>query len=300
MIFRHKIVMVVFVLMAFSLGYGWAQEGPQEDTPMSEKVLLEKEGSAEFKDIRTRIQTLLEENKALEAEHEALRLEFWELQRNVGGQKAEIAEWERKLENTAGPSLNEDGSGEDLRQMQLDNLRYQKKEWELELQSKKILMEALQRQYDEEIARLEQKSTEGLERKKELNRRIQEIEKEAPGYPQEMDRLKRENDYLDGEIEKFEKMIRSHKKEKKSLLKDDYELSTHRLLKETIAEKEREQKALQSQIKELEAKKNVLERKEPPEYGNDLNRLRETARQIEQENQKLRNEILSLRPAGQP
>lgn len=306
--FRHKIVTVFLVLTAFSFGYGWAQEEPQGgDSLSSGETLSQEEGSAEFKEIRAWIQTLLEENKALEAEHEALRSEFLELRKNVGGQKTEIAELENQLKNTAGPdastsgpSLKEAGRGEDLRKMQLDNLRYQKKEWELELQSKKILMEAVQRQYDEEIARLEQKNKEHLERKEKLNRRIQEIEKGAPGYPQEIERLNRENDHLNGEIGKLEKLIRSHKKERKSLLKDDDELSTHRLLKETIAEKEKEQKALQSQIKKLEAEKVMIEDKEPLEYGDDLNRLRETARQIDEENRKLRNEIFSFRPLHRP
>ena len=296
MICRYKLLILLFVVMALPSGNGWAQG----DIPPSEEALPDEGASAEFQDIRARVETLLEENKALETEHEALRQEFLKLQQDVDAQKTEIA----RLESSLGPAAALEvlpsnpvpaEEGGDLKQMQLDNLRYQKKELELELRSRKILLEALQKQRDAEIARLKQEDTDILERKKEVNRRIQEIKKEAPGYPQEIERLTRENDYLSGEIKKLERLIRSQKKEKKSLLKDDYDLSTNRLLKETIAEKERERKALQIQIEDLETKQTVLGKKEPLKDGGDLNRLKETARQIDEENQKLRNEIFSLR-----
>lgn len=296
MFFRYKVLILVSVFVVFSSGQGRAQE----DIPLSEEALPQEEGSAEFKDIRTQIQTLMEENKALEAEYEALRSEFLDLQKNVGEQKAEIADLESKIESTDVPdtaSLNPAPSeeGSDLKQMQLDNLRYQKKELELELRSRKILLEALQKQRDAEIVRLKQEDTDILERKKELSRRIQEVTKEAPGYPQEIEQLTRENDDLGREIENLERLIRSHKKEKKGSLKETDGLSTDRLFKETIAEKERERKALQAQVEDLEIKKTALGKKEPLKDKGDLNRLKETVRQIDEENQKLRSEIFSLR-----
>ncbi len=296
MIPRYRILVLLFALTVPFSGQGRAQE----DIPLSEEVLPQEEGSAEFQDIRARVETLLEENRALGEEHEALRQEFLKLQQDVDARKTEIAGLESALEPTVAPAVDPlspapSEQGGDLKQMQLDNLRYQKKELELELRSKKILMEALQRQRDEEIARLKKEDAEVQERKKDLNHRLQEIGKESPGYPRQIEQLTRENGYLKSEIGKLERMIRSHKKESKSLLKDDDELSTGRLFKETLAEKERERKALAAQIEDLETKKNALGKEEPLMYGGDLNRLRETARQIDAENQKLRNEIFSLR-----
>lgn len=132
--------------------------------------------------IRSEINVLLEENKALESEYEAVRVEFLELQKEAAPYAEAITAKEQGLNVSDQrfleelPIGNEPGevNGEgvrDLGQLQLSDAQYREEELKLELQLKERAHQKEKQRQEEEISALEAKLSESREKEKNLSHR---------------------------------------------------------------------------------------------------------------------------------
>lgn len=118
--------------------------------------------------IRSEINVLLEENKALESEYEAVRSEFLELQKEAVPY-AEAITAKEQGGNEPG-EVNGEGS-RDLGQLQLSDAQYREEELKLELQLKERAHQKEKQRQEEEIIALEAKLSESREKEKNLSHR---------------------------------------------------------------------------------------------------------------------------------
>ncbi len=132
--------------------------------------------------IRAEINVLLEENKALESEYEAVRLEFLELQKEAAPYAEAITAKEQGLNVSDQRFLEElsdgnepvevNGEGSrDLGQLQLSDAKYREEELKLELQLKERAHQKEKQRQEEEIRALEAKLSEIREKEKNLSHR---------------------------------------------------------------------------------------------------------------------------------
>jgi len=236
-----RVVRLGFVILVLTAGYGWPQEDilkgdePAEEaffTPPTEAA-EEESGYQGFAVIKERIQVLLKENQALEAEYAQLKKEFLEVQDTAESYKEEIAVIEEELKQTEGtdnPTEIEDspslyardgehranhakqeagtdikeppdiGQIKDLRQLQLYDLYYQKKELELELQENQASSQPGQEPGDAQTAVLRDELERNLEKEKELTRQAAELRQKTASYPEEIEQFKRENAELEDQV----------------------------------------------------------------------------------------------------
>lgn len=128
--------------------------------------------------IRSEINVLLEENKALESEYEAVRSEFLELQKTITAYSVgpSSSPSQSPLSNVEELRKNEPGevNGEEVRdlgQLQLSDAQYREEELELELQLKQRAYQKEKQRQEEEISALEAKLSESREKEKNLSHR---------------------------------------------------------------------------------------------------------------------------------
>lgn len=132
--------------------------------------------------IRSEINVLLEENKALESEYEAVRSEFFELQKEAAPYAEAITAKEQGLNVSDQRFLEElsvgnepgevNGEGaRDLGQLQLSDAQYREEELKLELQLKERAHQKEKQRQEEEIIALEAKLSESREKEKNLSHR---------------------------------------------------------------------------------------------------------------------------------
>ncbi len=220
-----RVVKLGFVVLVLTAGYGWPQEDilkgdePAEEaffTPPTEAA-EEESGYQGFAVIKERINVLLKENQALEAEYAQLKQEFLDVQGTADSYKEEIAVLEEELKQTesadastqeAGTDIKEPpdiGQIKDLRQLQLYDLYYQKKELELELQENQESSQPGQEPGDAQTAALRDELERNLEKEKELTRQAAELRQKTASYPEEIEQFKRENAELEDQVKALQR-----------------------------------------------------------------------------------------------
>lgn len=220
-----QVIKLGFVILVLTAGYGWPQEDlPEGDEPAEEAsspvptdTVEEGSGYQGLDVLKGRIKALLEENQALEAEYAQIKQEFLDVQGTADSYKEEIAALEEELKQieSADASTQEAdtdikeppdiGQIKDLRQLQLYDLYYQKKELELELQEDQESSQPGQDPGDAQTAALRDELERNLEKEKELRRQTAELQQKTASYPKEIERFKRENAELEEQVKALRK-----------------------------------------------------------------------------------------------
>lgn len=269
---------------------GWFQPIFAADSPSEVELLLDPAGgSGELQAVKERIQTLLKHNKELEAEYAALQQEFSRLQKQAQQPRREVKALEKELarmeqerqqrfkEMQAGSSY---GSVPSLKQLQLYDLYYQRKELELQIQLKEMAYQDQQKGYDEQMAGWQKELEQNREQERRLIARIDESKREGASTSYEIEFLKQQNALLENQIKALAGSATSL---------DD---NGGELLAGNIRSKEAELAELKRQIEELQTQRSLVQ---GGESGFSKERLLEEIHRLDQENQQLRNQIFTLR-----
>jgi len=279
----------------------------------------------QFDSMKTAISQLIEENKKLEVEYSLIAEEFQNLVDQLMERKQEVEALRQKsglVENesgeTAQPVLPPGGDPNDIlvlenrinllktrlgnleeqnhaRKMQIESLKYQKGELEIDVKMKNFIQSDNDKRKTNHLEALKADIQEILDQEKVAVNRIAEIEEQKQMYPARIDELQRTNKELQSKILELEKQ-RDFKKRENANLRDK-KLLEELLTERAMSVKQEEKAKLEKTLQDLESEYNKLDQQvsNKLQTNGQNHAMMKSLIQVDKENQDLRDRIVALK-----
>lgn len=293
----------------------------EEFFPSSAQTLKQDQ----FDSMKTEISQLIEENKQCEVEYSLLSKEFEDLVNQLSERKGEVDALRQKsglVQNesgeTARPVIEPGGDPKDIlvlenrihllktrlgnleeqnhaRKMQIETLKYQKGELEIDVKMKNFIENDNDKKNTDYLESLKADIQKILDQEKTAVNRIAEIEEEKQMYPARMDELQRTNKELQSKISELEKK-RDFKKRENANLRDK-KLLEELLTERAMSVKQEEKAKLDKSLQDLQVEYNKLDQqvKSKLEMNGQNHEMMKSLIQVDKENQDLRDRIVALK-----
>ena len=317
------LIMSLLVTMA---SWSWVQS--QEETPQA----LQEKGSrppawADTLDvIKNDIKRIMEENKNLKEEYNALKENIVDIQTSINSYKLENSEIEKDIERTKKlieqeqytrdasqpkmerlkqealsnqskiDALKEQLAGFDeklrLWQLQINDLELEKKQLDLELQAQEKLHKGIESGEAEEVKKLREQIAATQNQTDEISRSAEEFSTQNQQSFEEMARLREEN-------KKFEKQISQLQNEKKLKIKETEQRRKNLQggVPKEYTERLKGKKVLESEISKLESQLESVKKsaEQSAAAQNKKRGLLDRIMNLDRENRELRKKIADLK-----
>lgn len=278
----------------------------------------------QFDSMKTEISQLIGENKKLEVEYSLIFEEFQNLVNQLMERKQEVDALRQKSGfgqnegEAAQPVVQRGGDPNEIlvlenrinllktrlgnleeqnhaRKMQIESLKYQKGELEIDVKMKNFIQSDKDQKKADHLASLKADIQEILDQEKAAVNRIAEIEEQKQMYPARIAELQRTNKELQSKILELEKKREFKKRENANLR--DKKLLEELLSERAMSVKQEEKAKLEKTLKDLESEYNKLDQQVSSKLQtNDQNHaMMKSLIQVDKENQDLRDRIVALK-----
>lgn len=328
--FLIKIVLILLFLVKIEVG--------SADTLSSQDPSLPSGQYAthldEFEATKAQLDILLRKHAELEKENNALENELAEIQESLEQEKKAVEGWRQKWslenklndkENSALSSLHNKIKALDderllkesrnaylrsqlielddqqrIRNLQLSDLGYQRKELQMDFKLKEFQLEEHQQKQGQEIERIKKSIEVNKEQQKKIEAQINTLENEHAVYPGKIEQLQGEVSRLEFQVGAVERQ-KALKEKENNYLKDKKVYET-RALEDEFWKAQEEQANLQRDVRDLETKLDAMNEIMDASLVSQDHKIKLTSEliRIDSENQSLRDRIVELQQKIEP